>query len=475
MWAPLLRVVAPLHVAAVLALACLIILVPDEGFDWNRAVLVLAGAALAGGVAMGRARIDVRSLIPYACYAAALLAAWWAHPSAAGTRELWQQAAFFGLIAAVAPIRRPAALTALLVAALALVSWQVLGPSSVAMLSGRALHLKSVDQWGGYPEIGLLVAAGAGACTALVVASRRLPLRIAAGVLIATFTAAAQYIYARSAVLTILLTAAWLVVIRLVQAAPRRRGWLLAGAAGVGAAVCLVVSLARPADVRRLTASIGQSQEVATRVEGWRVAAAMLRDHPLFGVGPGRYPEEYARYSTRQDPAHAYNIFFHTAAELGLCGLLAYVALWTRVLALTLTRFSGAGLGAFAAHGLLVAFLIRCQSEHFLANLSTSYRALLLLGLVFGLAEACARASSVSSLAPGLPPNAAQAEVPRPREIDPVLHRDSRAMPRAGVKATAKPDQRPNSATRSPEYSMAWTTICPDPRMSPTRLRRTEP
>jgi O-antigen ligase len=403
----LIRAVAPLHAAVVLALACLIILVPDEGFDWNRTILLLGGVAMAGGIAMDGPRIDRRSLtslIPYASYAVALLLAWWAHPSAAGTRELWQQAAFFALIAAVAPIRDPRTLAAVLVAALALVSWQVLGPRSVVMLSGRALHLKSIDQWGGYPEVGLLAAAGASACSALVIAGRGLPLRIAAAVLTAAFTGAAFYIYARSAVLTIVLTAAWLIVARLLSpVTPRRRRWLIAGAAGSVAAVCLVTWLARPAAVQRVSASLEQSQEVMMRVEGWRVAAAMMRDHPLFGVGPGRYPEEYANYSTQQDPAHAYNTPLHVGAELGLVGLLAYAALWGRVLVLTLTRFgrTAAGLTAFAAHALLVAFLLRSQSEHFLANLSTSYRMLLFLGLLFGLAEACARTAPSGSRDPG--------------------------------------------------------------------------
>jgi O-antigen ligase len=396
------RVVESLHGAAVLALTWLIIFVPDDGLNWNRAVFVLAGVAIAGGLAMRGGRLDVRSLIPYAGYAAALLAAWWAHPSDAGTRELWRQAGFFALIAAVASIRRPPLLAAALVAALALVSWQVLGPRSVVMLSGRALHLKSIDQWGGYPEIGMLAAVGAGACMALVAAGERLPLKIAAAVLTATFTAATLYIYARSAALTILFTAVWLAVVRFVRPVPRRRGWLVAAGAGVGAALCLMVWLFRPADVHGLSAPLAQSQEVTTRVEGWRVATAMLRDHPLFGVGPGRYPEEYARYSTQLDPSHAYNTILHNAAELGLCGLLTYVILWTRVLALTLTR-ADAGLAAFAAHGLLVAFLLRSQSEHFLANLSTSYRMLLFLGLLFGLAEACARTRPATSESAGGP------------------------------------------------------------------------
>ena len=40
-------------------------------------------------------------------------------------------------------------------------------------------------------------------------------------------------------------------------------------------------------------------------------------------------------------------------------------------------------------HGMLVAFLVRSQGEHFLANLGTSFRFVILTGLLIGLANAC--------------------------------------------------------------------------------------
>jgi hypothetical protein len=48
------------------------------------------------------------------------------------------------------------------------------------------------------------------------------------------------------------------------------------------------------------------------------------------------------------------------------------------------------GAAIFALHGILVAFLLRSQSEHFLANLVTSDRVLLLLALWMGLSEGLA-------------------------------------------------------------------------------------
>jgi O-antigen ligase len=129
---------------------------------------------------------------------------------------------------------------------------------------------------------------------------------------------------------------------------------------------------------------------VEIRAEGWRVARAMLHDHPLSGVGPGRYREEYRNYSTTGDSGHAYNIVLHEGAELGYLGLAAYLAMWARVLRRSLRAAgrSAAGVAALATHGMLVAFFLRSQSEHFLANLDASFRLLLLLAFLFGLAEA---------------------------------------------------------------------------------------
>jgi O-antigen ligase len=118
----------------------------------------------------------------------------------------------------------------------------------------------------------------------------------------------------------------------------------------------------------------------------------MFREHPWVGVGLGRYPADYTRRGVGPDSTHAYNIVVHVAAETGMAGLVPYLVLWGRVLWLSLREASrrGAGPAAFAVHGMLVAFFLRSQSEHFLANLATSFRLLMLLGVLFGLAEGLA-------------------------------------------------------------------------------------
>jgi putative inorganic carbon (HCO3(-)) transporter len=67
------------------------------------------------------------------------------------------------------------------------------------------------------------------------------------------------------------------------------------------------------------------------RLAFWQAALDMWRDFPLLGVGLGNYPIAYARYSLpkwRMALGHAHNYYLNVAAETGLIGLLAYLALW---------------------------------------------------------------------------------------------------------------------------------------------------
>ena len=83
----------------------------------------------------------------------------------------------------------------------------------------------------------------------------------------------------------------------------------------------------------------------------------------------------------------------HVLAESGVIGLLGWLALWgAGALRGRPARRTGTPRGAaiFALHGVLVAFLVRSQSEHFLANLVTSDRVLLLVALWMGLTEGLA-------------------------------------------------------------------------------------
>ena len=78
----------------------------------------------------------------------------------------------------------------------------------------------------------------------------------------------------------------------------------------------------------------------ADRIWIWKSAADMIRDHPVTGVGSGRFREHYKDYKYEQETqnlSHAHNNFFQVGGEsgiIGFAGLLYFVGfyLYTSVL-----------------------------------------------------------------------------------------------------------------------------------------------
>ncbi|MET1074780.1 MAG: O-antigen ligase family protein [Umezawaea sp.] len=73
------------------------------------------------------------------------------------------------------------------------------------------------------------------------------------------------------------------------------------------------------------------STNVDTRELRWQAAARILTEHPLLGVGPGGFRQEYAGMShnaevDEQTPV-AHNMYLEVAAELGLPGFLLFAGL----------------------------------------------------------------------------------------------------------------------------------------------------
>jgi peptidoglycan/xylan/chitin deacetylase (PgdA/CDA1 family) len=64
------------------------------------------------------------------------------------------------------------------------------------------------------------------------------------------------------------------------------------------------------------------------RVELWQDALSLLRDHPLTGVGPGRFAMASALARTDADARWAHNGFLQVGAETGLVGLALVVLLF---------------------------------------------------------------------------------------------------------------------------------------------------
>ena len=263
------------------------------------------------------------------------------------------------------------------------------------MYKRQPLHYRSIQQWSGYPEIGLLASLGGTACLAIALADRRWRVRIASLLLAGGFAAATMYLLSRFSLITMVMAGVWMAIVAAV--AMRSRLGMIVLASGAIGVVGLILLRADFGD-RLRAVFVDRSAAVEIRSEGWRIAEAMMRDHPLVGVGPGRFREESIHYVDIRtgERLHAYNLILHEGAELGYLGLAAYLAMWARVLWRTLrtvrvSRRALDGVAALAVHGMLVAFLVRSQSEHFLANLEASFRMMLLLALLFGLAESVGR------------------------------------------------------------------------------------
>jgi O-antigen ligase len=78
------------------------------------------------------------------------------------------------------------------------------------------------------------------------------------------------------------------------------------------------------------------------RIQMWRVGWKMIREHPAFGVGPGRVEELYTSYLASGDPVPAYHGHLHNnaleiAAQFGL-PVLAAAILWLAFLLKELVR-----------------------------------------------------------------------------------------------------------------------------------------
>jgi O-antigen ligase len=388
----LLRVLAWVGAVALVALTIVLYLVGDGPWPAGTIVraCIVSGALAAIAWVLQRPR-PTAGLVAHAAYAVSLLVVFVAAGGPDATRELWRQAAFVTVLAAAAaplPVPR-GALLGVHVGCLLLVWLQLAGPRSAYDTVGRAGFYHALEHWSGYPELGLLMAVATGAMVAFACAARPPLVRIAAAVLALAFAAATVFLRSRSAVIAIPIVAAWLLGV----AAVKWRSKVAAAALALGLIGATTVAV-RSGGVTALLSRAAETvtRETAIREQGWRAAREMFADHPLVGVGLGGYQREYHERRLGADSTHAYNIVLHVLAESGAIGLLGWLALWGRVLYVGIrhARPTPRGAAIFALHGALVTFLVRSQSEHFLANLMTSDRVFLLVALWMGLTEGLA-------------------------------------------------------------------------------------
>ena len=91
-------------------------------------------------------------------------------------------------------------------------------------------------------------------------------------------------------------------------------------------------------DVRGVDVTV-QNYAVLERMAHWQAALSMADHSPWLGVGFGNYAAAYADSALINWPyalGHAHNYYLNLLAEIGILGLLAYLAFWGAVIWLTI-------------------------------------------------------------------------------------------------------------------------------------------
>jgi O-antigen ligase len=100
-----------------------------------------------------------------------------------------------------------------------------------------------------------------------------------------------------------------------------------------------VVSLTQVTTGGQAVDGLAADGSIAGRMTENLAALLAFRENPVFGVGPGAYPQKYVYYAQRVggrprlEAREAHNLYLGTAAELGLPGLLALLAILAMLLA----------------------------------------------------------------------------------------------------------------------------------------------
>lgn len=165
------------------------------------------------------------------------------------------------------------------------------------------------------------------------------------------------------------------------------------------------------------------------RLAHWVAGIRMFEAHPILGVGAGNYSAAYAQYKVRGWDApltHAHNYYINAAAETGILGLLAFLAVacaafylcWRGIRITDVTRGGRGALASIDGRALGIGFVavVVALCIHNLTDDLFVHAMELQFGLVLGLLLRLATPGRAQLLRLGVSPSApgATTELPTP-------------------------------------------------------------
>jgi O-antigen ligase len=142
------------------------------------------------------------------------------------------------------------------------------------------------------------------------------------------------------------------------------------------------------------------TKSLESRVDYWRGAIAIIRDHPWVGTGPGTFGSIYPKYKTAlsEEAQVVHNNFLQMWSDSGVLAFIAYALLWVVAVrdAFRLARQRAGDAAAMAVCGALAGWTVHGLVDFDLYSPGVALPAFILLGIVQGLKE-LPRTDSVTS------------------------------------------------------------------------------
>ena len=166
---------------------------------------------------------------------------------------------------------------------------------------------------------------------------------------------------------------------------------------GVLLPMILVATVASGLIYHRVSMSLGEGFAPDTsRLEMVRAGIGMIRDHPLFGVGPERISVEFPRYYSGSGNladfyyGHLHNNILQIAAERGLLCLAAFfwliAAIYVQLVRMLKTSGEATRWAALSAISALTGFLVAGLFEYNFGDSEVLMLLLFILSVPYGLA-----------------------------------------------------------------------------------------
>lgn len=207
----------------------------------------------------------------------------------------------------------------------------------------------------------------------------RLPLLLALSVILMGIVAGLS----RMVVYSIFLLGAILLILRY-----RLRAFLAITFAVV---VFVLTTFNHPAFERLYNRGQGVVISNSTRVVLWKSALAMIKDHPVFGVGVHIFPrliDSYAGGQTLDAKGHAHNAYLQAALDYGIPGFVLLIWIFLSLALLLIRHFKKTGsIWALVGLSVLSIYLLEGLTENNFGDAEVSMYFWSIQGLVTGVLE----------------------------------------------------------------------------------------